>query len=590
MQRGRTAAGLLAVASICAALVVSNSVSDHGATAAAAAPPAANAPATAASASDGDRTLSVDPASDLATVNASVTVSGSGFDTDNGIYLAVCRVGFKKNQDLSACIGGSVPGQNGTNSWARVSDDAEGAVAWGDDGSFSLTLQLAAATGDSVDCLSEPCAVYARSDAEKAKDRANDLTVPVAFTTAGNTSTSVSTTSTSKTTATKPSTSTGKPSTPTTSAESTTEESTTEPETTAPVVISVVGILADQVQVGSQQTVLFSGFLPEEPVRATVFSDPKDLGEMKATKEGTLRVQFDITEDLLPGAHILQVVGLTSGSSASADFTVLAAPVAPSSEPATTASSAPASTTASSEQPTTASSVVDTTTAAPTSTSAVASSSAAPPVVPVPEKDSNSSKVIWWLLAGLLVVLIVAGVITWIAIKRRREEKLEEERLLREEELAEAALATQEAHTQLLGTAGPRTFESPRVPTDDHGLLSGREHGDGPALYSGQGPQGPISAEDARTQFIPLPDPETEQIPPAGAPVEPIEHEDNYGLFTHQGDPGTEQINPETQQINPDPGPGTAQWRPDFDDPDGDDPDDEIPPAPPGTWTPPPKR
>ncbi|RIJ69796.1 hypothetical protein D1871_21305 [Nakamurella silvestris] len=590
MQRGRTAAGLLAVASICAALVVSSAVGDRVPTATAA-PVAAVVAATPVTVVDGDRSLTVDPASDLAAVNAPITVSGTGFDTDHGLYLAVCKAGFKKSQDLSSCIGGSVPSQNGTTSWAWITDDpdAEGAITWGEDGSFSLTLNLAAAAGDSVDCQTQSCAVYARSDAEKPKDRANDLTVPVAFVPAVSTSTSTST-STSATSKTTP-TSRTTPTTPTTTAESTTEQSTTSAETTAPVKITVDGILSDQIQVGAQQTVLFSGFLPEEKVTVTVFSDPKDLGEMTATKEGTLRVQFDITEDLLPGAHILQVVGQTSGASASANFTVLAAPVTSSSEPATTTSAA-TTTAASSTEATTESSAAATTESSSAPATTAATATTAPPVTDV-NKDSNSSKAIWWLLAGLLVVLIVAAVIIWIWLAKRREEQREEERLLREEELAEAA-AAQEAQTELMDTTGPRTFQSPRVPADDHGLLSGRAPGDGPALYSGQGPQGPIPAEEARTQFIPLPDPATEQIPPA--PVEPIEHEDNYGLFTHQGDPGTEQIRPETEEIRPgtddpaagraDSGPGTAQWRPDFD----DDPDDEIPPAPPGTWTPPPKR
>src|SRR6478735_8987971 len=80
---------------------------------------------TTVSSAGGKRTLIVDPTSNLAASNATIKVAGSGFDTDHGLYVAVCA-GTGGAPDLTKCIGGAIPDGNTTNGWAHITEDGTG--------------------------------------------------------------------------------------------------------------------------------------------------------------------------------------------------------------------------------------------------------------------------------------------------------------------------------------------------------------------------------------------------------------------------------------------------------------------------------
>ena len=99
-----------------------------------------------------------------------------------------------------------------------------------------------------------------------------------------------------------------------------------------------------QAQLGDQQTIVFSGFTPDEAVSVTLFSDPISLPGVTATPAGVVTVSFRITADMIPGQHVLQAVGSQSNRFGIAYFEVLAPP------PPTTSTPTPTSTVAVGDQ------------------------------------------------------------------------------------------------------------------------------------------------------------------------------------------------------------------------------------------------
>ncbi|QSB14281.1 hypothetical protein JQS43_22675 [Natronosporangium hydrolyticum] len=114
---------------------------------------------------------------------ATVTVQGSGFDTNKGIYVAYC-VDNGPGVLPSPCGGGAdTSGSLGASHW--ISDNPPSyagdlAVPYDSGGSFSVTLRLTPTIGD-IDCLAGGCAVVTRADHTRGADRTQDVRVPVSF-------------------------------------------------------------------------------------------------------------------------------------------------------------------------------------------------------------------------------------------------------------------------------------------------------------------------------------------------------------------------------------------------------------------------
>ena len=117
----------------------------------------ADAPVTTA---NGTRTLVVDPNAGLAATGAKINVQGKGFDTDHGLYVAVCADGSGAPADLSDCVGGAIPDGNTTQAWAHITTDGQGSggvqAKWGDGGSFSVTLTLPSVTEGNAELRDGP--------------------------------------------------------------------------------------------------------------------------------------------------------------------------------------------------------------------------------------------------------------------------------------------------------------------------------------------------------------------------------------------------------------------------------------------------
>lgn len=115
--------------------------------------------------------------------NTSVTVTGSGYDTSKGIYVAYCVVP-PRGAPPSPCGGGAdTTGSTGASTW--YSDDppryGEGlAQPYGPGGSFRTTVNVTPRIGD-VDCTRTACAIVTRNDHTRSQDRSQDVFVPVTF-------------------------------------------------------------------------------------------------------------------------------------------------------------------------------------------------------------------------------------------------------------------------------------------------------------------------------------------------------------------------------------------------------------------------
>ncbi|MBE1533069.1 hypothetical protein [Actinomadura algeriensis] len=120
------------------------------------------------------------PAGDATTV----TVTGHGFDTGKGIYVAFCKDNGP-GEAPSPCGGGAdTTGSTGASHW--ISDDPppygkDLAEKYGPDGSFEVTLSITGELNDEVDCAATRCVVATRADHTRGQDRTQDVRVPIAF-------------------------------------------------------------------------------------------------------------------------------------------------------------------------------------------------------------------------------------------------------------------------------------------------------------------------------------------------------------------------------------------------------------------------
>ncbi len=69
-----------------------------------------------------------------------------------------------------------------------------------------------------------------------------------------------------------------------------------------------------------------SGFVPNEPVKVFLFSDPVLLGETFADADGTVELSVRVPADTVAGDHTIKLIGQTSNHTVSSPIEVLAAP------------------------------------------------------------------------------------------------------------------------------------------------------------------------------------------------------------------------------------------------------------------------
>jgi hypothetical protein len=166
-------------------------------------PPAEEWPLSATAVGDDgrERTISVavaggrEPDLSQVSMGAQLIVSGSGYDPERGIYVAVCAIPDDPAQKPGPCLGGAASGtqvevEEGTIQYAPsnwINDDWAwklfGARSYDDReaGTFTAYLEIPAAADEHVDCTEVACAIYTRNDHTAANDRVQDLYLPIAF-------------------------------------------------------------------------------------------------------------------------------------------------------------------------------------------------------------------------------------------------------------------------------------------------------------------------------------------------------------------------------------------------------------------------
>ncbi|XKK37630.1 LPXTG cell wall anchor domain-containing protein [Nocardiopsis sp. ARC36] len=130
------------------------------------------------------RTSGLDPAGET------VTVTGTGYDTSKGVYVALCDTSSAgPAQAPGPCIGGvDMDGSGGASVWVSSNPPPYGEglttpyTGSGADGGFSVQLEVRAGD-ENTDCTASgtECAVVTRNDHTRSSDRGQDVFVPVSF-------------------------------------------------------------------------------------------------------------------------------------------------------------------------------------------------------------------------------------------------------------------------------------------------------------------------------------------------------------------------------------------------------------------------
>ncbi|SEG76174.1 hypothetical protein SAMN04489712_111132 [Thermomonospora echinospora] len=130
------------------------------------------------------QTLTISKAADVAADGEKITVTGRGFDTGKGVYVAFCRDNGP-GKAPSPCGGGAdTTGSTGGSHWVSSNPPPYGrnlAVPYGEGGSFEVTITVSAKLSDTVDCTEVKCVVATRADHTRSADRSQDVRVPVSF-------------------------------------------------------------------------------------------------------------------------------------------------------------------------------------------------------------------------------------------------------------------------------------------------------------------------------------------------------------------------------------------------------------------------
>jgi hypothetical protein len=123
-----------------------------------------------------------------------LTVKGSGFNADIGIYVAICGIPADPSEKPSPCLGGVPSGaQDGNAAGEEALSSAWITDAWAwrafatqgyddsDRGAFSVRMTVPEPTEGALDCRATQCAIATRADHTAAGDRVQDMLLPVAF-------------------------------------------------------------------------------------------------------------------------------------------------------------------------------------------------------------------------------------------------------------------------------------------------------------------------------------------------------------------------------------------------------------------------
>lgn len=134
---------------------------------------------------DAGRSLTVSQADGLDPEGQIVSVAGTGYTEEKGIYVAFC-VDKGPGRLPEPCGGGiDLEGTGGSSAWISSNPPPYGrdlAVPYAAGGSFSVEIRVSAVIADH-DCLVERCAIVTRNDHTRTEDRSQDLVVPISFAT-----------------------------------------------------------------------------------------------------------------------------------------------------------------------------------------------------------------------------------------------------------------------------------------------------------------------------------------------------------------------------------------------------------------------
>ena len=126
--------------------------------------------------------LSVSQTNNLNPNGTSVTVRGTGYDVNKGVYVIVCTQAAPGPQ--ATCIGGvNIDGSSPSSVWVS-SNPPNYAIGlttpFSLDGSFTVELVVVAKSG-ALNCTVLKCGVVTRSDHLRYSDRTQDVFVPISF-------------------------------------------------------------------------------------------------------------------------------------------------------------------------------------------------------------------------------------------------------------------------------------------------------------------------------------------------------------------------------------------------------------------------
>ncbi|GEC05315.1 hypothetical protein SSP24_29700 [Streptomyces spinoverrucosus] len=132
--------------------------------------------------------LTVSKASGLDPAGETVTVSGSGYNTEKGIYVAFC-VDNGSGKTPTPCVGGvDMSGESGASVWVSSNPPSYGEglakpyEGSGHKGSFSVEIKVRAKDAN-TDCTKSgiTCAVITRNDHTRGGDQSQTVRIPVTF-------------------------------------------------------------------------------------------------------------------------------------------------------------------------------------------------------------------------------------------------------------------------------------------------------------------------------------------------------------------------------------------------------------------------
>lgn len=132
--------------------------------------------------------LTVTQSENLDPAGTDVTVTGTGFNENKGIYVAVC-VFNGPDERPTPCVGGvDMTGESSSNGWISSNPPTYGkdlAVPFDSGGSFTLDLTVVAGD-DSVDCRDKStapngCVLATYADHTRLDDRSADVVIPLTF-------------------------------------------------------------------------------------------------------------------------------------------------------------------------------------------------------------------------------------------------------------------------------------------------------------------------------------------------------------------------------------------------------------------------